>query len=190
MVGLIADAAHTAKVGIDAPELSLYLLGAGQPVLEGSEYLALRHGQTGERPPAIDLAGERALCRVLADLVEAGLVRTAHDVADGGIAVALAEMCLASAGLGARVAIEIEDRSDTALFGESGCRAIVAIDPARASELESLVAKGRVRYRRLGTTGGERLTIEDASGGRMLVDASLEALRERWEAALPHIASG
>jgi phosphoribosylformylglycinamidine synthase len=99
-------------------------------------------------------------------------------------------MCLASAGLGARVAIEIEDRSDTALFGESGCRAIVAIDPARASELESLVAKGRVRYRRLGTTGGERLTIEDASGGRMLVDASLEALRERWEAALPHIASG
>jgi phosphoribosylformylglycinamidine synthase len=62
MVGLIADAAHTAKVGIDAPELSLYLLGAGQPVLEGSEYLALRHGKpASDRPRSTSPASARSV---------------------------------------------------------------------------------------------------------------------------------
>jgi phosphoribosylformylglycinamidine synthase len=191
MVGLIADATRTASVPFRAEGQVIYRIGSGRPVLDGSEYLFVRHRRTGDRPPEVDLAAERALCRVLADLIEAGLVRTAHDVSDGGIAVALAEMCLAGEGIGCDVSIEVDGRADVALFGESGARALVAVEAARAQELETAVSRARVPWRRLGTTGGNRLRIQaDDGASPSLIDLAIETVREGWAAALPAIAAG
>ena len=191
MVGLVADANRTATIGFSAKGQVIYLLGGGKPTLAGSEYLMFRHRLAGEAPPDIDLTGERALCRVLADVIGQGIVRTAHDVSDGGLAVALAEMCLAGTGVGCDVEIEVADRTDNALFGESGCRALVAVDAAKAAALESAASKGRVPLRRLGTTGGTRLRIRVlGKAGRAPISVPVASLRDPWEAALPGIAAG
>ena len=166
--------------------MEILLLGDGEPELEGSEYLAFRHGATGDRPPAIDLDGERRTGELCASLVEGSLVECAHDVADGGIAVALAEMAF-HGGIGADVALEVPGRADVALFGESGCRILVAVDTARAADVEDAARQAGVRCRRLGRSGGSRLRIVDAGGAGVLVDSALDRLREGWEATLPAI---
>ena len=122
--------------------------------------------------------------------VDSGLVHTAHDVSDGGLAVALAEMCLAGAGIGANVTVEVPGREDVALFGESGCRAIVAVDEAHAEELEKSAARARVRWHKLGTTGGDRLVISREGSETALVDLDIESMAAPWEAGLPRIAAG
>jgi phosphoribosylformylglycinamidine synthase len=193
MVGLIADASRVASSGFKRAGDVVYLLGEGEPELEGSEYLDLRHGQTGDRPPRIDLDAEKRLADLTVDLVGTGLVDTAHDVSDGGLAVALAEMCMASPrGLGGRVSAGAVERVDVALFGESGCRMLVAVDQKRADRLEQLAARARIPAARIGTTGGNRLVVERAgdAGRPALIDVEVAALLAASERTLPRIAEG
>ena len=186
MVGLIADARRTASIAFPDGEAEILLLGSGEPVLEGSEYLAFRHGKTGDRPPAVDLAAERRLGELCAGLIAAGVVTSAHDVADGGLAIAISEMCLAS-GVGSLISLEFSGRADVALFGESGTRILVAVPAGRVTEVESRARANRVSTVRLGTTGGDTIRIRDLKADRMLVEARLETLRSRWEETLPAI---
>ena len=187
LVGLIADAHRTAAIALPGEGAEILLLGSGEPELEGSEYLAFRHGRTGNHPPAIDLAGERRLGEFCSDLIGAGAVRSAHDVSDGGIAVALTEMCLAS-GIGCRVDVDLPSRADLALFGESGCRILVAVAAGEGAAIEARAGAAGVACRRLGTGGGDAIRIRDARSARMLIDVKLERLRAAWEATLPTIA--
>jgi phosphoribosylformylglycinamidine synthase subunit PurL len=184
LVGIAADARRTARAAFPGEGAAILLLGAGEPELNGSEYLAQRHGKTGDRPPAIDLSAERRLGELCSDLIAEGLVASAHDVSDGGLAVALTEMGLASR-TGCRVEIDARGRADVALFGESGCRILVAVDAAQAASLEARAASVGVACRRLGTSGGKSIRI--AAGGKVLVDANLEQLRQGWDATLPAI---
>ena len=186
MVGLVADAARTAKAAFRENGLEIFLLGAGEPVLEGSEYLAYRHGKTGDRPPALDLAAERTLGELTSSLVADGVVTTAHDVADGGIAVAIAELSLAS-GIGSLIDLHVDGRADVALFGESGARILVAVAAEHSGEVEKRAGAAGVAAKRLGTTGGERIKIRDVRAARILVDAPIEALRKGWDETIPAI---
>jgi phosphoribosylformylglycinamidine synthase len=193
MVGLITDATRVATSGFKRAGDIVYLLGGGKPELDASEYLDLRHGQTGDRPPHIDLDAEKRLADLCVALIEARLVDTAHDVSDGGLAVALAEMCLAgSEKLGARLSAGVVERVDVALFGESGCRMIVAVDQKRAERLEHLAAQAGVPAEQIGVTGGDRLLIERAGGGGRapLVDVEVAALFAAYERTLPRVAEG
>jgi phosphoribosylformylglycinamidine synthase len=187
MVGLVADAERTARAAFPGEGATILLLGDGEPELEGSEYLALRHGKTGDRPPAIDLAAERRLGELCCDLIAEGVTRSAHDVADGGLAIALAEMSLTSR-IGCRVDARMSGRADVALFGESGCRILLAVEPGAAAKVEARARAAGVSCRNLGTTGGERVTVRDGATGKILIDASLVQLRTGWEATLPAIA--
>ena len=193
MVGLIADPRAVATVGLGQEGQAIYLLGGGRPEFEGSEYLFQRHQLTGDRPPAIDLATERATSLVCVDLIASGLVTTAHDVAEGGLAVALAELCLAGAGPGLAVEIAGEGRADLALFGESGCRFLLAVDEDKVPAVERTVSTAGVPLRRLGTSGGPSLVVTTGNGtpsAKTLVDIDLEELRRGWQQTLPQIASG
>jgi phosphoribosylformylglycinamidine synthase len=193
MVGLITDATRVATSGFKRAGDVVYLLGGGKPELEGSEYLDLRHGQTGDRPPRIDLEAEKRLADLCVSLVEERLVDTAHDVSDGGLAVALAEMCMAGPKkLGGRLSASDVERVDVALFGESGCRMIVAVDQERAVRVEQLAAGAGVPVERIGVTGGNRLVIEraGAAGPSLLVDVEVTALLAASERTLPRIAEG
>ena len=187
LVGLVADARRTARIALPGEGCEILLLGDGEPVLEGSEYLAFRHGRTGDRPPVIDLAGERRTGELCADLIAEGIVGCAHDVADGGLAVAVTEMCFA-ADIGADLAIDAGARADVALFGESGCRILVAVAPAQAATVRERAAAAGVACRLLGSSGGSTLRIRDHKDGAVFVDVALGRLRSGWEATLPAIA--
>src|SRR6185295_6682256 len=105
------------------------------------EYLKTVHGLLRGQPPVLDLARERALIALIVDLIARRFVRSAHDCADGGLAVTLAECCFDSGGIGADVALAGApsdggvDRLAATLFGESASRIIVAVDPARTADV-------------------------------------------------------
>ncbi len=189
LVGLVEDAARTAKVALPGAGAAIYLLGEGRPELEGSEYLIQRFGVTGDHPPKVDMAAERRAGELCCGLIADGVVSCAHDVADGGLAVAMAEMCLAGA-VGMRVAVPVDGRADAALFGESGARILVAAAAAAAQQVEQRAAAEGVPCRRLGESGGTRLVIAAAASGDVLIDGSIEELQSGWRSTLAAIAEG
>jgi phosphoribosylformylglycinamidine (FGAM) synthase-like enzyme len=93
-----------------------------------------------------------------------------------------------ASGMGCRIEspAAAAGRKDLALFGESGCRILIVFDEARTGEIEAAARNAGVPYRRLGATGGDRLTI--VCGGETWIDQSVAALKDAWEATLPAIA--
>ncbi|MBI5503851.1 MAG: phosphoribosylformylglycinamidine synthase subunit PurL [Deltaproteobacteria bacterium] len=191
LVGLVEDARRTASVALPGADAVVCLLGEGQPELECSEYLWQRFAVTGDHPPKVDMAAEQRAGELCRSLIADGVVRCAHDVADGGLAVALAEMCFAG-GVGMSVAVPVAGRSDTALFGESGARIVVAVAAADTSRVEQRAAAAGVPCIRLGQSGGARLVISAAapSPAGVLLDVATENLQTGWQATLPAIAEG
>ena len=181
MLGVLDDVERRLTPAIGAGN-EVLLLGApiAQPAgaLAGSEYLATHHGRVAGAP-AIDLDLEARVQRLVLDANERGLLSAAHDLADGGLAVALAECCLAGdVGLDARAA-DLGPRLDAALFGEAQSRFLVGVpDGAARAALEALAAEAGVAVAVLGTARGDRLQFGP-------VDASLGALREAYEGGLP-----
>jgi phosphoribosylformylglycinamidine synthase len=183
MVGVLDDWERHAVSHFTAPELSVVLLGENREELAGSEWLWLRRGLEAGRPPAVDLAHERRLHGLLADLVAAGLAPTAHDVSDGGLAVALCEAAFAGPrGIGVRVQLADTICPDALLFGEAPGRVLVAT--GSPEELLGRARQAGVPARAIGRTGGERLVIGPV-GGPAWIDAPLARLREIWARAIP-----
>jgi phosphoribosylformylglycinamidine (FGAM) synthase-like enzyme len=189
MVGIIKDSTRVAQAGIRQNGLKLYVVGKGQPELEGSEFLWRKHHQRGLKPPAIDLVAESELADLLVDLVEYGMVDTAHDISDGGLAVALAEMCLTGSKIGCDVEIPLVERTDNTLFGEGGGRILVAVAASATDGFEDLAGRSGIPVTRIGTTGGDRLVVRTRDG-LIDIDVKLSELDARREAALPEIAAG
>lgn len=173
IVGELPDAARAGRLGFARPGDAIALIAAGswRPSLTGSELAKLR----GEPPegalPAADLGELRTTHAAIRQAVRSGALSSAHDVAEGGLAVALAECCLAG-GLGARV--ELESHDDALLFGE-GPGAFVVSAPAEA--LRPFGAAARM----IGAVGGERMTIAGA------IDLPLAELAEAHTGALPRL---
>jgi phosphoribosylformylglycinamidine synthase len=183
MVGLLEDWEHRADSHFGEAGLAVVLLGETREELGGSEWLCLRRGREAGPPPAVDLEHERRLLRLLAEAVAAGLLRTAHDVSDGGLALALAECAMAGPErIGARVELGEPLRPDALLFGESTGRVIAAsADPAT---LLRRAAEAGVAARRIGETGGSRLVIGPPQG-EPWIDAALDKLHALWSNAIP-----
>ena len=147
-----------------------------------------RRGLEAGLPAAVDLEHERRLHALLAGLVAAGLAPTAHDVSDGGLAVALCECAFAGPrGIGARVELVDRIRPDALLFGEAPGRVLVAT--VAAEEVLRRAPEARVPAREIGRTGGERLVI-GPPGGPAWIDAPLERLRAIWADAIPRRMEG
>jgi phosphoribosylformylglycinamidine synthase subunit PurL len=142
-VGLVADVRLIPATWREGDEI--YAVGAPELSLDGSEYQALFLGGPAGRPPMPELAAEAALVRFL--WRASPLLTCAHDCAEGGLAVALAEAALA-AGVGAR--IELEDDA-VAWFGEGGGQVVVSLSDEDVSVLEGMP------HRRLGVVGGDKL---------------------------------
>src|SRR5213079_1708230 len=111
--------------------------GLGEGHLGGSEYLYAVHGKLLGMPPPLDFARERAVQKAVREAVRGGLLRAAHDCSDGGLGVALAEMCFAR-DLGCRVALKAKLRPDGLLFGEDASRIIVSFRAADRDGLEAI----------------------------------------------------
>jgi phosphoribosylformylglycinamidine synthase len=154
------------------------LLGRTREELGASEYLAHVHRLVRGAPPWIDLEAERRLHRVCLAAAHERLLRSAHDVAEGGLAVALVECSLGGAGIGARVAVEHGMRADAWLFGESQSRMLVSLRRRHLGHLRDLARREEVPLTILGEVRGKSLVIGD------LVDVSIDAARDRWRRAL------
>jgi phosphoribosylformylglycinamidine synthase subunit PurL len=141
----------------EAGEASIVLLGRTEPEFGGSAWAQVRHGHLGGRPPAPDLEAERRLAALLAAAAAGVLLAAAHDLSDGGLAVALAESCLRG-GVGCRVRLPGDPFSW--LFSESAGRAIVAVRPDAEPAFGRLAAEHGVPAAAIGRIGGDSLTVD------------------------------
>jgi phosphoribosylformylglycinamidine synthase subunit PurL len=156
VLGVHDDVRRRLPVGFGRAGLRLVLLGRTEAEFGGSLWAWVAHGHLGGRPPSVDLNAERALAAVLADGAARGLLAAAHDLSDGGLAVALAESCL-SGGHGC--AVRLPGDEFTHLFAESAARAVVAVPPGAEAEFTALCADHGVPAAALGVTGGASLEV-------------------------------
>jgi phosphoribosylformylglycinamidine synthase len=184
MVGLLEDVDLFLTPWWKAEGDAILLLGRTREELGGSEYLAVLHGQTRGTPPWIDLEAEKRLHRLVLAATQERLLRSAHDVAEGGLAVALAECSFGGSRLGLRVTLEGGIRMDALLFGESQSRMLVSVRRKSLSQLRDLARREDVPCAVLGEVRGHSIVIEG------LVDLPIEAPRERWRRALERRVGG
>jgi phosphoribosylformylglycinamidine synthase len=163
ILGVHDDVRHRLGIGFprpagDAPdEGSIVLLGRTEAEFGGSAWAHVLHGHLGGRPPAPDLAAERRLAGLLAAAAAAGLLSAAHDLSDGGLAVALAESCLRGA---TGCLVRLPGDPFTWLFSESAGRAIVAVRPGAQASFDRLRVAHDVPGVTIGAVGGDRLVVE------------------------------
>jgi phosphoribosylformylglycinamidine synthase subunit PurL len=160
VLGVHDDVRRRLSIGFAAGSdgAPIVLLGSTGDEFGGSAWAQVVHGHVGGRPPRVDLPAEQALAAVLADAAAAGVLTAAHDLSDGGLAVALAESCLRG-GLGARVTLPGDPF--TFLFSESAARAVVAVRPGAEAEFARLCAERGVPAETIGTVGGRDLDVAD-----------------------------
>jgi phosphoribosylformylglycinamidine synthase len=175
MVGVIESAAASVGQAFAADGDVVCLVGYGEPRLDGSEWLGRAEGA----PPRPDPSAEAELVAFLVDGARAGLVRSAHDVSRGGVAVALAESAFAG-GRGARVTVPAGRRADEALFGEGGGRVVVTCRPDDLGALRALAA--RTALTEIGVVGGGEVVVEV---GDRVARIDVAAGREAWERTIP-----
>jgi phosphoribosylformylglycinamidine synthase len=193
-VGLVGRPEHVTALAFAEAGRAVVLLGParGGP-LGASEYLCGRARAVVGEPPVIDLALEARLERLVLALVRRGLALSAHDVSEGGVALALAECCTGGWARAARVGADVElpgeaesgDGIAEALFGEAPSRVLVACAPERVAEIEAAALVAGVPARRIGTTGGTRLRLR--RDGADLCEVEIERLREAAERCLEPI---
>ena len=186
VVGLIENADCVAGRPFRAAGDVVVLLGDSRAELGGSEYLKVIHGLVRGVPPELDLTREAALQRVLVAGAAAGIIRSAHDCAEGGLAVTVAECCFDS-GYGVDVDVPAVDEAGTfrdvaTLFGESPSRVVVSVDPAQVSELMGLATREGVPAAVIGRVGGDHIRL--AIAGTTLVDEPLADAERVWATAI------
>jgi len=184
VVGLLEDAAKMVTPGFKAEGEVVVLLGRTRTELGGSEYLRAVHDREAGPCPKLDLAEEVALQELCREAADRGLLRSAHDVADGGLAVCLAECAFHSrTHLGCDLDLGEEMRTDVLLFGESQSRIVVTVRPEELDKLLGLARKKHVHASILGETGGEDLIFhhQDREAVRIPVAEAYRA----WKEALP-----
>jgi len=176
MVGLIEDVARHCASGFKNEGDLVFLLGEGKTVdssIGSSEYLELMHGMI-KGNPYIDFEMEKRLQRCCLETIKRGLISSAHDCSEGGLAVALAESCLAN-GLGfVSYEWDIEGRLDAALFGEAQSRIVVSIAPKSSWKLQKLADRYQIAATKLGVVGGKRFILKG------YMDLSLKEIGEAW----------
>ncbi len=159
LLGVHDDVRYRVRSGFEAPGASVVLLGETRPEFGGSLWAWVTHGHLGGRPPEVDFAAEQRLARVLVTAARRGLLQASHDLSDGGLAVALAESCLAG---GTGCSVTLPGDPFTFLFSESAARAIVAVAPGAEKEFAVLCADQAQPAFIIGVTGGPSLEVDGA----------------------------
>jgi phosphoribosylformylglycinamidine synthase subunit PurL len=180
MLGLLEDHRLRVPGAFPRPGLAIHLLGDTFAELGGSEFAETVLGVMAGRPPDLDLAKERALHELLAAAAAETLLASAHDCADGGLAVALAE-CAIGGGNGFAVAVPGDLPAHVTLFSESASRALISVEPADEERIVELAAAHGVPIARLGESGGPRGLIDG------LLDVPIPELAAAWEDAIPRL---
>jgi phosphoribosylformylglycinamidine synthase II len=193
VLGVLEDADFAVGSAFDKEGDAIVLLdGAGTAAAQASdsraefsssEYAKTIQGIVGGAPPAIDLAAEKRLIECLVSLASAGLILSAHDVSDGGLAVTLAESCFASDGLSADVNLARDaELAEVALFGERGARAVVSLSAASLARLDAVAAQYGVVANRIGTVTRSEFRIQ--LNGTPVIRGDVSSFRKAWSESL------
>ncbi|MDF2682270.1 MAG: phosphoribosylformylglycinamidine synthase subunit PurL [Brevibacillus sp.] len=182
MVGLITDVDHITTQNFKHEGDAIILLGETFAELGGSEYQKMATGSISGRPPQIDLAKEAAVQKLTLAAIRKGLVKSAHDLSEGGLGVALAESCFGE-NFGAQVTLKSALRPDVLLFSESQSRILLSASNDQVEALLALAAEHGVPAGQIGTTGGEKLVI--SVNGTEAVNASIQEVKAAWKDAIP-----
>ena len=183
MLGLLEDYRLEVRTGFTANGSWVYQLGETFAELGGSEFADVVLGSTSGRPPALDLERERRLHALLVEGARCDVFESAHDCAEGGIAIALAEWAIAG-GVGFAVSLPGDQPAHVGLFSESASRAVVSVAPERATQLEDAAAAAGVPCSRLGETGGPRIVFDG------LLEMSVDDVTAVYEDAIPKLLAG
>jgi phosphoribosylformylglycinamidine synthase len=189
MVGLVEPVERSCQSAFRSAGDVIALVGSIQGEVGGSEYLAAEFGKEAGRPPALDLAREKAVQETVRRAIREGLLASAHDCSDGGLAVALAECCMmhdAPAGapaphVGAAVRIPFPTRKDFVLFGEDASRILVSLPNANARRFLEISQECGAPVIRLGVVGGDRLEIQGA------LSVPVADLAKAWRDGIPGV---
>jgi phosphoribosylformylglycinamidine synthase II len=184
VLGVLDDVARRTPMGFAAEGESILLLGETRDELGGSEWAWAEHRQLGGRPPAVDLAREQVLAEVLVAGSRDGMLSSAHDLSDGGLAQALVESSLAN-GVGARIVLPDGLDPFVQLFSESAGRAIVTVPRSEELRFTEMCDARGLPCTRIGVTDGSgaaaALDVQD------VLSVPLAELREAYEATLPRL---
>ena len=201
MLGLLEDIEHRTTAGFKRAGDAVLLAGETREELGGTEYLKLVTGEVRGLPPTLDLGREKALQSFVLAAIRAGLVRSAHDCSEGGLAVALAECAFlaepGAAGVEADVSAGVAApadgaagsiRLDAALFGESQSRVVLSCAPASLPVLTNLASRHGVPLARLGAVRDGRFVLR--FGSALVCDEETRGLATIWREALPRALQG
>ena len=192
MVGLLDSADRAMTPGFKAEGDAVLLLGDTQEDLGGTEYLRVVHHREQGMPPALNLDRERAVQACVRTAIDQGLLQSAHDCSEGGLAVAIAECALSSGqSLGATISLMRDGlRTDSLLFGESQSRIVVSVKPEDAGAVRRIASEAGVTCAELGTVCRDLLTItvsDDPGKSIMYIERDCARLAAIWQGALREI---
>jgi phosphoribosylformylglycinamidine synthase len=193
MVGLIEDVKRVVQPGFKKAGDLIALLGVTHDDLSISQYAVVVEQNGMQQPfgqadvPKLDLDLERAVQTACLQAAEAGLLRSAHDCSDGGLAVALAECCFSSLNheaIGADIDITGEFDLPTRLFSETPSRIVVSFDESVLGEIEKIAAASGCPITLLGRVGSSRLRIE--SSGNEVINLGVAEIESAWRSSLKY----
>ena len=187
MVGLIPDIAKICGQSWKKAGDIIYLLGNGNFTLGGSEYLAAVQGTVGGKPPVVDFALEKSVQTACRHGIRQGWVQSAHDLAEGGLAVALAEACIGN-NLGATVNVLVSEsqRLDEILFGEAASQILVSVNPNLIDPWEIYLSDNLADcWGKIGVVGESQSALKILSNDNLsLINVKITELTTTWSQAI------
>jgi phosphoribosylformylglycinamidine synthase II len=182
-VGSAFDKEGDAIVLLDGADATGARADDSRAEFSSSEYAKTTQGIVAGLPPAIDLAAEKRLIECLVSLASAGLILSAHDVSDGGLAVTIAESCFGSDGLSAEVNLTGDtELAEVAVFGEQGARAVVSLSAASLARLNAVAAQYGVATNRIGTVTRSEFRIQ--LNGTPVIRGDVSSFHKAWSESL------
>jgi phosphoribosylformylglycinamidine synthase II len=183
MIGLVEDISHVTTQWFKDDGDAVFLLGENKEHLGTSEYLHTIFGQTRGTVPPLDLEFEKRLQNTLLGAIQSGLVKSAHDCSEGGLAVALAECCITNRErqLGAEIILPDPIRTDCLLFGEAQSRVIISCAPKDVPDVITFFHKREIPCTKIGIVGDNSLKINNS------IDIEIAPMSDAYFTALPRL---
>ncbi|MER2170916.1 MAG: phosphoribosylformylglycinamidine synthase subunit PurL [Psychrobacillus psychrodurans] len=178
MVGLVEDLAHVTTQSVKQTGDIVYVIGETKTEFGGSELQKLVEKRIFGQAPSIDLEVEVARQKALLNAIKSGVVQSAHDISEGGFAVALAEKAFGATGLG--VEVTITGSATSALFSESQSRFIVTVKPEHAKKFKEIVADAV----QIGTVTDSNNIVISHEDGTTWISGSVDEFRSAWKGAI------
>ena len=181
MVGVVEDINKVVTQSFKDEGDAILLLGETKEELGGSEYLKVVHNLKKGDAPSLELEKEKAVQKVVLNAIQQGLVKSAHDCSEGGLAVALAECCVTKKETGAKIKIEENVRKDALLFGETQSRVILSCSKDNVAKISDLCKVDDVKIQEIGEVTGDKLVINS------LIELDVKKVADTWKGTIGEI---